>query len=32
MDKNRSLANINNPKFKDQFLKFCLEEGKPLII
>lgn len=32
MDKYRSLANINNPKFKDFFLKFCLEEGKTLVI
>jgi dynein heavy chain len=25
MDKYRSLANLNNPKFKDFFLKYCLE-------
>ncbi len=24
MDKYRSLANLNNPKFKDFFLKYCL--------
>ena len=32
MDKYRSLANLNNPKFKDFFLKYCLEEGKTLVI
>ena len=32
MDKYRSLANLNNPKFKDFFLKYCLEEGKTIVI
>ena len=26
------MTTLNHPKFKDMFLKFCMEEGKTLII
>lgn len=32
MDKGRSICSLNNPKFKDWFLKHCLENGRTLII
>ena len=32
MEKGRSLTNLNNPRFKDWFLKYCLENGKTLVI
>lgn len=32
MEKGRSISNLNNPRFKDWFLKFCLENGHTLII
>ena len=32
MEKGRSVTNLNNPKFKDWFLKFCLENGNTLIV
>jgi len=32
MEKGRSITNLNNPKFKDWFLKYCLENGKTLVI
>lgn len=32
IDARRSICQLNNPKFKDGFLKFCMEEGKTLII
>ena len=28
----RSITTITNPKFKDNFLKYCMEEGMCLII
>ena len=28
MEKNRSICTQTHPKFKDWFLKFCLENGK----
>lgn len=32
IDPNRSITTLNHPKFKDMFLKFCMEEGKTLIV
>lgn len=32
MDPNKSITTLSNPKFKDGFLKFCMENGKCLII
>ncbi len=32
MEKGRSITNLNNPKFKDWFLKYCLENGKTLVV
>lgn len=32
LDPNFSVTSLSHPKFKDQFLKFCMENGKPLII
>jgi dynein heavy chain len=32
IDPNRSIATLTHPKFKDFFLKYCMEEGKTLII
>ena len=32
MDPHRSLTTLNNPKFKDFNLKFCMEEGRCLIV
>ena len=32
MDPRLSKGNLNNPRFKDVFLKFCMENGKTLII
>lgn len=32
MEKGRSITNLNNPKFKDWFFKYCLENGKTLVI
>lgn len=32
MEKGRACTNLNNPRFKDWFLKFCLENGNTLIV
>ena len=32
MEKNRSICTLAHPKFKDWFLKYCLENGKALLI
>lgn len=32
MEKGRSICTLTHPKFKDWFLKFCLENGKTLVI
>jgi len=32
IDKKWSIVTMNHPKFKDNFLKYCMEEGKCLII
>lgn len=32
MDPNRSITNQSHPKFKEFFLKYCLENGKTLIV
>jgi len=32
LDPVRSITTLSHPKFKDMFLKFCMEEGKTLII
>lgn len=32
IDPKRSITNQSHPKFKDFFLKFCLENGKTLIV
>lgn len=32
MDPNRSVTNQTHPKFKEFFLKYCLENGKTLIV
>lgn len=32
IEKNRSITTLNHPKFKENFLKYCIEEGKTLII
>jgi len=32
IDPRRSITTLTHPKFKDFFLKFCMEEGKTLII
>lgn len=32
MEKGRSITTLTDPKFKDKYLKFCLENGKCLVI
>jgi len=32
IDPHHSVTSMNHPKFKDMFLKYCMEEGKTLII
>ena len=32
IDPNRCITTLNHPKFKDMFLKVCMEDGKCLII
>lgn len=32
IDPKRSVTTLLHPKFKDMFLKYCMEEGKTLII
>jgi len=32
MDPHRSKSTLSNPRFKDVFLKFCMENGNTLII
>lgn len=32
IDPHRSITNLLNPKFKDGFLKHCMENGNTLII
>ncbi len=32
IDPNHSLTTLNHPKFKDNFLKFCMENGNTLVI
>lgn len=32
MEPDRCVTTLNHPKFKDRFLKYCMENGKTLII
>jgi dynein heavy chain len=32
IDPNRSITTLNDPKFKEKFLKYCMDDGKTLII
>ena len=32
MDPHRSKGNLRDPRFKDSYLKFCMENGSTLII